>query len=203
MQSRGWLILGILVFPALASAQAVKEADMVGGWKGEIERAGADGVEENVGPTGLILWPDGLWAFRGAFVSDQHGGARWRLIGDTLWLGNDHVPYWHQMSQTRLSAIGKKGQNPAAMDMDVIAQRPPYPVPDSVYWSKAFRDTTTACGPPCGTYVYKVSVKDRQDSAVRQVSLVRLDSLSTAAQGAATTAVLTRDSLVDCGSYCP
>jgi hypothetical protein len=84
------------------------------------------------------------------------------------------------------------------MDPGILKQRPPYPVPDSVYWSPMFRDTTSVCaqGHPgkggCGTWVYKVS--KHGDT----LSLVRLDSLSRATSTVATKAVLTRDTLLNC-----
>lgn len=67
------LLVGLaLVFPALAPAQTVKREDVIGTWLGESDR----------GTKLRTLWRDGLWW-------GNHGGGRWRLIGDTLWLGDD------------------------------------------------------------------------------------------------------------------
>ena len=194
MRSRGWLMLGMLAFPALASAQTLKEADLVGGWRAELERPDKPG--KLIG--WLVLWPDGLWAYGGPLMGHNHGGARWRLVGDTLWLADDYFPYYHPMVDPRVEALRAKGHALGVMDMDVIRNRKPYPVPDSVYWSPTFRDTTSSCaqGTPglggCGTWVYKVSKKDQQ------LFLVRLDSLSRTTDRVATKAVLKPDSLADC-----
>src|SRR5689334_12960749 len=156
MQSHGWFILGMLAFPTLAAAQTqtVKEADLVGGWAAQLEFGDSAG-ESSAAPGWLVLWPDGLWWYGGALMSHGHGGARWRLVGDTLWLANDYFPYFHTMIDKRIVAIQEAGYGLGVMDMDVIMQRPPYPVPDSVYWSKTFRDSTTACATAsvCGTWV--------------------------------------------------
>ena len=84
-------MLGMLAFPALATAQTVKTADVVGAWQAELEHA--DSVGKSRG--WLVLWPDGLWWYGGNLMQDAHGGARWRLVGDTLWLANDYGPYFH------------------------------------------------------------------------------------------------------------
>jgi len=196
MRSRDWLVLGMLMFPATATAQMVKEADLVGGWMAELEHS--DDPGGNFGTRGwLLLWPDGLWAYGGDLMVHSHGGARWRLVGDTLWLGNDYEPYYHPMIALR---IRSDHLTRAITDTSVINKRPPYPVPDSVYWSKSFRDSVTSCATKtiCGTWVYKVSKKGEQ------LHLVRLDNLSRATGSVATKAVLTRDSLVNCGwTGCP
>lgn len=189
------LILGLLVVPARASAQTVKEADLVGGWLAELEHE--DSIGRTLGPRGwLVLWPDHLWWYGGAFMVHGHGGARWRLVGDTLWLSNDFEPYFHPMIQPRIEAIQAKGYGLGVMDMGVIRDREPFEVPDSVYWSKDFRDFATDCAladaDVCGTWVYKVTMKGRQ------ISLVRLDSLSRATVSVATKGLLTRDTLVNC-----
>ena len=181
MRSRGWLILGMLAFPTLAAAQTVTKADVVGGWRAEFEHDSL-GKAMGLGTNGwLVLWPDGLWAYGGSLMNHYHGGARWRLVGDTLWLGNDYTPYFHPMIGPRMRMIQVKGYGLAVMDTDVISKRPPWLVPDSVYWSKAFRDTTTACdgtaNPQCGTWVYKVSKSDQG------LYLVRLDELSRNTRG--------------------
>jgi hypothetical protein len=194
MRLQGWLLLGMLASPTLVAAQTVKEADLIGGWQAEVE------LEGHTAPSRawLVLWPDGLWWYGGPFMHHNHGGARWRLVGDTLWLGNDYVPYFHTMIDKRIMAIQAKGYGLAAMDMDVINKRPAFRVPDSVYWSKAFRDTTSVCaqGIPgkggCGTWVYKVSKKDQQ------ISLVRIESLSREIHVVASKAVLKRDTLLHC-----
>jgi hypothetical protein len=184
----------MLAFPTLAVAQTVKEADLVGGWQAELKHVGSDTTSRGW----LVLWPDHLWWYGGPLMGHGHGGARWRLVGDTLWLGNDYVPYFHSMIDRRIVAIQDKGYGLGVMDMDVISKRPPYLVPDSVYWSKNFRDTTSACaqGNPgkggCGTWVYKVSKKGQQ------FYLVRIDKLSRATQTVATKAVLKRDTLLNC-----
>jgi len=135
-----------------------------------------------------------------------HGGARWRLLGDTLWLSNDYEPYFHTMIDKRIAAIDAKKYGLAVMDTAVIRSRPPFPMPDSIFWSKAFIDSTNSgCASNaidssvCGMWVYKVSVRDRR------VHLTRIESLSRATETVATTAVLTRDSLVNCNSVsgCP
>jgi hypothetical protein len=187
----------MLTFPTLAVAQTVKRADLVGGWKAEVEHA--DSLGNSLGPDAwLVLWPDGLWWYGGAWMGHGHGGARWRLTGDTLWLGNDYQPYFHTMIDRRIVALQQKGEGLAVMDSAIIANRPPYPVPDSIYWSKTFRDTTSTCagGRPgqggCGTWVYKVSKQGTQ------LVLVRLDDLSRATEGVASQAILTRDSLARC-----
>lgn len=197
MQPRSWLVLGMLTFPVLAAAQTVTKADVVGGWRAELEHAdtGKNGLGGMTGAHGwLVLWPDGLWAYGGSLMYHLHGGARWRLVGDTLWLGNDYEPYFHPMIDYRTAGIQSKGYGLAVMDTSVINKRPPWPVPDSVYWSKAFRDSTTACATAtiCGTWVYKVSKRDRE------LYLVRLDRLSRATKGVAVKAVLKRDSLMGC-----
>lgn len=197
MRARNWLVLGILAFPALVSAQTVKEADLIGGWRAEVEHA--DSVGKELGThSWLVLWPDGLWWYGGALMWHQHGGARWRAVGDTLWLANDYLPYFHGMIDTRILAIQQKGYGLSVMDKDVIRDTGgPFDVPDSVYWSKDYRDATRECvgsmgTDQCGTWVYKVSKKDQQ------LYLVRLDSLSTATGSVATKAVLTRDTLLNC-----
>lgn len=189
----------MLALPTLARAQAVKQADLVGAWQAEVELA--DQKEKL--QAWMVLWPDGLWWYGGDLMWHRHGGARWRLVGDTLWLGNDYAPYFHPMIHTRIDALREKGYSDlGTMDMDIIKQREPFDVPDSIYWSQAFRDTTSACAGsnPCGTWVYKVSVQDQQ------ISLVRLDSLSRATKTVATKAVLKRNALVNCqwsGHECP
>jgi len=184
----------MLTFPSLAAAQTVKEVDLVGAWRAEVEHG--DSVGNALGTHAwLVLWPDSLWWWGGALHYHTHGGARWRLVGDTLWLGNDYEPYFHPMIQPRIEAIQEKGYGLAAMDMKIIGNREPYDVPDSIYWSKAFRDSVTACsgqGKQCGTWVYKVSKRDQH------LYLVRLDSLSRNTRSVATKAVLTRDSLTTC-----
>ena len=126
------------------------------------------------------------------------GGARWRLVGDTLWLGNDYVPYFHPMIEERIVAIERKKYGLSVMDTSIINKRPRYPVSDAVYWSKTFRDTVTACAPEhdnpggCPTWVYKVSKKDDK------LYLERIESLSRATKSVATRAILTRDSLANC-----
>lgn len=196
MRSPRWLLLGMLMFPALASAQTVKKADLIGGWEAELEqppeRDGAGSL------AWLILWPDGLWWYGGPLTSDIHGGARWRLVGDTLWLANDYDFYFHQMIGNRLSAYTEKNLPYGIMDTAIINNRGPFPVSDSIYWSKTFRDTTSQCAEGtsgqggCGTWVYKVSKQGQQ------FVLVRLDSLSQGVMKVATKAVLKRDSLVKC-----
>jgi hypothetical protein len=186
----------MLVFPGLAVAQTVKKADLVGGWKAELEYAEPESTYPTRGGTSrasLVLWPDGLWWYGGPFMNVKHGGARWRLVGDTLWLGNDYSPYFHPMIAPRILAIQEKGYGLGVMDMDIINQRPPYPVPDSVYWSKAFRDAGCLQNPGrCGTWVYKVSKRGQR------LYLVRLDSLSKETESVAIKAVLKRDSLLKC-----
>jgi hypothetical protein len=187
----------MLMCPTLAITQTVKRSDLVGGWKAEL------GYTNNPGDVlgteaWLVLWPDGLWWYGGAFMAHYHGGARWRLVGDTLWLGNDYKPYFHPMIDKRIVAIQMKGYGLSVMDKEIIDKRLPYPVSDSIYWSKTFRDTTSGCagGIPgkggCGTWVYKVSKKGQQ------LVIVRLDSLSRETQTVAARAVLTRDSLERC-----
>lgn len=197
MRARKWLIIGMLAFPTLGIAQQVKRSDLIGGWKAEVEHS--DEAGKAMGKDAwLVLWPDGLWWYGGAFMTHQHGGARWRLVGDTLWLGNDYEPYFHPMIDKRIVAIQRKGYGLSVMDQEIIGQRLPYPVSDSVYWSKAFRDTVSECaqGEPgkgrCGTWVYKVAKNGRQ------LILVRLDGLSRETQSVAIRAVLTRDSLERC-----
>jgi hypothetical protein len=184
----------MLVVPALAVAQSVTRADVIGAWQAQVTLAEQPGTAR----AWLVLWPDGLWWYGGPFMWHEHGGARWRLVGDTLWLGNDYAPYFHPMIEKRVVAIQLKGYGLSVMDPDVINQRSPYPVPDSVYWSPAFRDTTSLCaqGRPghggCGTWVYKVSKRGEH------LVLVRLNSLSQATSTVATKAVLTRDTLLNC-----
>jgi hypothetical protein len=197
MRIRSWVLLGILTFPTFAAAQTVKPSDVIGGWKADVEHSDESGKALG-NDAWLVLWPDGLWWYGGAFMGHQHGGARWRLVGDTLWLGNDYQPYFHPMIDKRIVAIQRKGYGLAVMDSAVIQHRLPYPVSDSVYWSRAFRDTTSTCaqGTPgkggCGTWVYKVSKKGKQ------LVLTRIDTLSRATESVATHAVLTRDSLERC-----
>jgi hypothetical protein len=195
MRLRGWLLSSLLLaLPVPAVAQTVKESDLIGGWRAELQHADSTGT--SIG--WLVLWPDHLWWYGGALMWHHHGGARWRLVGDTLWLANDYIPYFHPMIDPRIVAIQKKVYGLSVMDMDVIKDRGPFPVPDSIYWSKTFRDTTSTCaqGTPdaggCGTWVYKVVIKDQK------VTLVRLDELSRATETVATKAVLTRDTLSNC-----
>ncbi len=199
------MVLGIVVFPALAPAQTpqtIKKADVIGAWQADVELEGKEGKSR----AWLVLWPDGLWWYTGQFMVHAHGGARWRLVGDTLWLSNDYEPYFHPMIDKRIVAIKAKKYGLAVMDTAVIRSRPPFPMPDSVFWSKAFIDSTSrGCASHaidssvCGMWVYKVSVSDRR------VHLTRIEGLSRATQTVATKAVLTRDSLVNCNpiSGCP
>lgn len=202
MRLRGWVVLGMLAFTAPAAAQTVKATDLVGAWWAELGEPGDQAEKSRVA---LVIWPDGLWWFAGGvFLDENHGGARWRLLGDTLWIANDYVPYFHPMIEKRILAIQAKGYGLGVMDAESITSRPPFPVPDSVYWSPIFRDSTNTCadstvGTPghggCATAVYKVLRKDRQ------LSLTRLDGLSrNAGRGPSRGAkvVLTRDSLVNC-----
>ena len=125
-------------------------------------------------------------------------------MGDTLWLGYDYIPYFHPMVEPRIFALQAKGyRDIGIIDMAIVDRRPPYPVPDSIYWSQAFRDSISACasrtpGPGfpggCGTWGYRVS---RQG---QKLSLVLLDSLSRAVKTVATHVVLMRDSLVNCNA---
>ena len=75
MRSRTWLVLSMLAFPALASAQTVKEADLIGGWRAEVELADSAGTS----PAWLVLWPDGLWWYGGALMWHHQGvrGGGW------------------------------------------------------------------------------------------------------------------------------
>jgi hypothetical protein len=151
-----------------------------------------------VGRGWLALWPDHLWWYGGALHWHFHGGAQWRLTGDTLWLANDYNDYFHPMIEKRILALEAKGYGMAVMDSAIIRNRPPYPVPDSIYLSAAFRDTTSACaqGKPgkgvCGTWVYKVSKQGQN------ILLTRLDALSRGTETVASSAVLMRDTLVGC-----
>ena len=121
-------MLGILVFPAVASAQTIKEADIVGGWRGvavdlpaSVLAAQPDwGNGDAPKDLTLVLWPDHLWAYQGPIMLDGHGGARWRLVGDTLWLGNDFGPYYHPIIEQRNIAYRAKGLPNWAIDRDVI-----------------------------------------------------------------------------------
>ena len=202
MRSRKWLwMLGLLASPGWAAAQTVTEADLVGGWRGvEVElpdttiaryySGNPDSVDANA--LELVLWPDHLWSYEGPLYPPHgHGGARWRLVGDTLWLGNDYEPYYHPILNHRWFADEIKGLPYWSLDRDVISNRPPLPVSDSVYWSSIFRDTTTACAGSgrygCGTWVYQVS---RQG---QRLSLVFLDRLSRRPQDVARKAVLERE----------
>jgi hypothetical protein len=202
MRVRKWVVLGVLgvlAYHPTTAAQQLKTTDVIGAWKAEVR------FPEGAAKTSranLVLWPDGLWWFGGPFMADYHGGARWRLVGDTLWLGTDYVPYFHPMIEHRIHAINNTLEyGLSAMDtLDrfvkrVISRRPPYPVSDSVYWSKAFRDTTSVCADGktgCGTYVYKVSRRGQQ------LHLVRLDNLSQGWKFVVAQAVLTRDTLLNC-----
>ena len=186
MRSRSWLGLGMLMFALPACAQTVTQADIIGAWRMELEYPGRNEKEM----VGVMLWPDGLWYYTGgAFLTQNHGGARWRLVGDTLWLANDYAPYFHPMAQPRvrkmLAAHGHLGH----LDAEINSNGTPFPVPDSVYWSQAFRDTTSTCaGPnnsPCATWVYRVSKHDRQ------VSLAALEHLSRPAKYQAIKGALT------------
>ena len=131
-------------------------------------------------------------------MAHGHGGARWRLVGDTLWLGNDYEPYYHPIINTRQQEVSQN--HLGVWDTLLVQRRRPYPVPDSVYWAPAFRDTTRTCAPiteekpwQCGTWVYKVAVLERRDSLIQKISLVRIESLSRATASVAVKAVLTRD----------
>src|SRR5881394_763839 len=64
--------------PAPAPMPTVKRVDVVGTW----EEAG-----NKPGPVLVTLWSDGLFWYSGG----KHGGGRWRLVGDTLWMGNNGV----------------------------------------------------------------------------------------------------------------
>jgi hypothetical protein len=75
-----------------------------------------------------------------------HGGARWRLVGDILWLANDYIPYFHPMIDKQIIAIQRKGYGLSVMDTAVINNRKPFPVPDSVYWSRDFRESRRGRG---------------------------------------------------------
>ncbi len=195
MRRRNWLVVGALICPGLVWAQTVKDADIVGAWVAELEHAEDD--EKSRG--WLVLWPDGLWWYGGPLMWHGHGGARWRLVGDTLWLSNDYEPYFHPMIEKRIWAMNAKGQGLAVMDSAVMKERPSFPIPDSLYWSKAFLDSTThACtsgeipSVVCGMWVYQVSIRGPQ----RQ--LIRLDRLSRATKRVATQILLRRDSLLHC-----
>lgn len=195
MRSRSWLVLGILTFPAAAYAQTVTEADVIGAWRAEVEHADSEGRALGA-EAWLVLWPDSLWWYGGALMRHGHGGARWRLVGDTLWLGNDYKPYFHGMITGRILNTNQKGYGLAVMDTAIIkATRPtPFEVPDSIYWSKDFRDSADECSGdyPCGTWVYQVTKRGQQ------LHLVRLDSLSRSTASVAGKAILTRDTLLHC-----
>lgn len=187
-----------------AATSPITESDVIGAWSAALRfkvhdvAAGGWSAPDSVGRGWLVLWPDHLWWYGGALHWHFHGGARWRLVGDTLWLANDYDPYFHPMIGPRIMALEAKGYGLAVMDSAIIHNRPPYPVPDSLYWSAQFRDTTSTCaqGTPgkggCGTWVYKVS-KQGQD-----LVLTRLDNLSRATATVATWALLKRDTLVGC-----
>lgn len=191
MRVRGWLVGAMLMFSPLAAAQAqtVKAADFHGGW---LVKAGYDDGKES--DAYLLFWPDGLWYFN--YLNTGHGGARWRLVGDTLWLANDFYPYYNSMIGPRIEALRAKGYGDlATMDMDIIGTRMPFAVPDSVYWSKAFRDSTRTCANtiPCETWVYKVSKRGQQ------ILLARIDNLTRIPQDfAAKMEFIRRDSLTTC-----
>jgi len=210
MWSRGWLVWAMLAVPPVAAAQTVKEADLVGGWRGEVtpgydlpSQCGAASCPmERVTRSWVVLWPDHLWWFSGPISDLGHGSARWRLVGDTLWLANDYDDYMMPMVDPRIEVYRAKGyQNFATIDPAVIKSRSPFPVPDSVYWSKTFRDTVSAClgnrdagHLPCDTWVYKVTKNGEQ------LSLRLLTDLSRGHNRSAAQMVLTRDSVVTCGN---
>src|SRR5690349_12588605 len=87
MRLHGWLLLGLLACPAQVQAQAqaqmLTQADILWGW-----RAKADSLtdSDSEGRGWLVIWPDHVWGFGGPILPFAHGGGRWRLIGDTLWL---------------------------------------------------------------------------------------------------------------------
>lgn len=210
MRLQGWLIAALMACPALVRAQALTEADLVGGWRAEAEHV--DDLEEGRPRGWLVLWLDHLWGYGGPILQFAHGGVRWRLVGDTLWLGNDFGPYFHYMIEPRTYALQANGRGIGVVDRDVIArgrvgkggafsQPDSIYVPDSAYWSEVFRNSTTWCsyyGPhtQCGTWVYKVT---KQGANI--LSLVRIDSLSIATSGTPPTMVLKRDSLTNCPQY--
>lgn len=127
----------------IASPHAVTRADVIGGWRGNLERPGVLGKW----PGWRVIWPDGLWQYEADYVDPNHGGARWRLAGDTLCLANDYLSYYHPMfNQRELLTRMKHQDNVGIIDLDLVRDRPPFSVPDSVYWSENFRATTDDCG---------------------------------------------------------
>lgn len=142
--------------PAPARAQTVTLQDIMGTWWGREDWL----TEGKPGFAQLTLWPDSIWCFRNDTPTGgkNHGGARWRLSGDTLWLvdytGND--TFYHQVIAAREQALLDGN-----MDTVGLVQLRALTKSDSAGWAD-----------PWSLIVYKIA---RQD---RQLILQRLDNLS-------------------------
>jgi hypothetical protein len=197
MRFVGWWGVGLaLVSPALAPAQAVKRADLIGSWRGNTEYTKSPNkqlrvsvaFEERKAVTWLMLWSDGLWYFEdeGTVSADSidpsnttHGHGRWRLVGDTLWLGDD--------GRYSRRGIFERLATPDMDSMDTLKMRGfpnDFPKNDSLFWTadrkgaieEGYKQEEIARG-RFNYYWHLVAYKASLSG--RKLSLVRLDSLST------------------------
>src|ERR1041385_3294394 len=174
-----------LAFPAPAAAQTVKRADIAGTWAGNAYYDSTDSrgcsVRRGCGTADgyMALWPtSGLWWYEHHMPDwGMHGGARWRLVGDTLWLGIDWL--YGDILDDSLAAnflVVERGVDQRGVDaLDLVPGVADtvdtlnlawYPRDDSLFWSRNLRRRNLR-------YVtaYKVSLTDDR------LTLVRLDSL--------------------------
>jgi hypothetical protein len=103
-----WVVGLTLGLTAPALGQAMKPADLVGTWRGPVEYPQTFGN----GIGWLTLWPDSTWWFWDSQDGNEsgwgnHGGGRWRLAGDTLWVADD-TRYWPALQAKIVIGLGLK-----------------------------------------------------------------------------------------------
>lgn len=166
MRLLGWLMAGCtLAVPALAPAQIVKRADLIGTWEGKTEYKGRESPLMALDSTGTIrfaLWTDGLFMYAGG---GSHGAGRWRLHGDTLWWGND----WRYGNDVLLDRRGPVAQ---ADTVDTLTM-PLFPKNDSLFWTASEAEKKTPEGNGYWLLTaYKISFKNGR------LTMVRIDDVS-------------------------
>lgn len=175
MQRLRWFIVSLgLGLPHSGAAQA-QPINIVGNWRGVDVRDWVWPRRTLADTTAAIaLWPDSLFLCDGAC----HAAGRWRLHGDTLWLGDD----WRYGHGFLFDRFGKPFENPT--DTLPAEQEPYYPRNDSLFWTvkgaREFRmpDGTGPTGccttrkVPHRIDAYKVLLTNEQ------LTLIRLDDLS-------------------------
>lgn len=157
------LLMLVLATPTLATAQTVNSLDLVAKWQGNVVIHNSNEDKNVIGL--LTLRSDSLWwewvhsDGKGTNWATLYAG-RWRLAGDTLWLvPTQQQQFFNWKFAQRDASIGQKA--------DTVTTKPK---PDSLFWASVKSNTG-----------YKITLADRQ------LSLIRLDSLTTELRAAPVT----------------